>query len=166
MCRNSPSKVADKCDICGGDLILRKDDDPSVIRTRFEVYEKSTRPLVDYYGKTGKMVEIDASLPIEKAFNNVLKLPPNKYSAYAQVWIGIAREKSGQIAKAKLEYELYLKLYPDGADAGWVKARLSKLKAIQPTPPPVLAESAAEAAWSSARRTSTRPPGQVAPALP
>lgn len=80
------------------------------------------------------------------AFNNVLKLPPNKYSAYAQVWIGIAREKSGQIAKAKLEYELYLKLYPDGADAGWVKARLSKLKAIQPTPPPVLAESAAEAA--------------------
>lgn len=74
---HSPSKVAGKCDACGGELILRKDDDPSVIRTRFEVYEKSTRPLVDYYGKTGKMVEIDASLPIEKAFNNVLKVLAN-----------------------------------------------------------------------------------------
>ncbi|MFA6169456.1 MAG: adenylate kinase [Candidatus Margulisiibacteriota bacterium] len=74
---HSPSKVADKCDICGGELILRQDDNPSVIRTRFEVYEKSTRPLVDYYGKTGKMVEIDASLPIEKAFNNVLKVLAN-----------------------------------------------------------------------------------------
>ncbi|MFA5034321.1 MAG: adenylate kinase [Candidatus Margulisiibacteriota bacterium] len=74
---HSPSKVAGKCDACGGELILRKDDDPNVIRTRFEVYEKSTRPLVDYYGKTGKMVEIDASLPIEKAFNNVLKVLAN-----------------------------------------------------------------------------------------
>ncbi|MBU0629704.1 MAG: adenylate kinase [Candidatus Margulisbacteria bacterium] len=74
---HSPPKVSGRCDSCGGELILRKDDDQGVIRTRFEVYDKSTRPLVDYYGKTGKMVEIDASLPIEKAFNNVLKILAN-----------------------------------------------------------------------------------------
>ena len=67
------------------------------------------------------------------AFNSVLQLPPNKYSSAAQVWIGIAREKSGQLAKAKLEYEMYLKLYPEGTDASWVKGRLAMLNAIQPS---------------------------------
>lgn len=74
-----------------------------------------------------------------EAFNNVLKLPPNKYSQGAQVWIGIAREKSGQIAKAKLEFETYLKLYPDGTEAKWVKDRLARLNAIQPSPSVTLA---------------------------
>lgn len=69
------------------------------------------------------------------AFNNVLKLPPNKYTPAAQVWIGIAREKSGQQAKAKLEYELYLKLYPDGADAAWVRGRLGALSSLQSAAP-------------------------------
>lgn len=77
------------------------------------------------------------------AFNNVLKLPPNKYSSSAQVWIGIAREKSGQLAKAKLEYELYLKLYPDGKDATWVRGRLAKLNSIQYAVPPAMHQPAA-----------------------
>lgn len=70
-----------------------------------------------------------------EAFNNTLRLPPNKYSQDAQVWIGIAREKAGQLAKAKLEYESYLKLYPNGTATVWVKDRLAKLKAIQPYMP-------------------------------
>lgn len=69
-----------------------------------------------------------------EAFNNVLKLPSNKYSPDAQLWIGIAREKSGQQAKAKLEYDSYLKLYPNGTAAKWVKERLARLEAIQPSP--------------------------------
>lgn len=69
-----------------------------------------------------------------EAFNNTLKLPANKYSPDAQVWIGIAREKSGQIAKAKLEYASYLKLYPNGTAAKWVNERLARLEAIQPSP--------------------------------
>lgn len=68
-----------------------------------------------------------------EALNNVLSLPPNKYSSDAQIWIGIAREKSGQPAKAVSEYQTYLKLYPDGAGATWVKDRLAKLKSIQPS---------------------------------
>ena len=71
------------------------------------------------------------------AFNNTLKLPLNKYSPDAQLWIGIAREKSGQQSKAALEYDTYLKLYPDGAAAKWVKERLARLNAI--LPPPALA---------------------------
>ncbi|HEY6094679.1 MAG TPA: hypothetical protein VIU93_06980 [Gallionellaceae bacterium] len=67
-------------------------------------------------------------------FNNVLNMPPNKYTQDAQVWIGIAREKSGQAPKARLEYETYLKLYPQGSAAPWVKDRLARLNAILPPP--------------------------------
>jgi hypothetical protein len=69
------------------------------------------------------------------AFNNVLKLPSNKYSQDAQVWIGIAREKSGQPYKALSEYETYLKLYPVGTAAMWVKDRQAKLGAVLPALP-------------------------------
>jgi len=46
---NNPPKVPGKCDLCGGELYLRHDDEPEVIRTRFEVYEKETLPLVRRY---------------------------------------------------------------------------------------------------------------------
>jgi len=89
-----------------------------------------------------------------EAFNNVLNLPPNKYSPAAQVWIGIAREKSGQQAKAKLEYELYLKLYPAGADAGWVRTRLGKLNAIPSAATPAVPATAPVRAQPTEFQTS------------
>ncbi len=68
-----------------------------------------------------------------EALNAVLNLPANKYSADAQLWIGIAKERSGQPAKAKLEFESYLKLYPNGTEKSWVTARLAKLNVLAPT---------------------------------
>lgn len=79
-------------------------------------------------------------------FNKVLNLPPNKYSSDAQLWMGIARERSGQQLKARAEYELYLKLYPDGAQKDWVAARLTRLA---PAPAPKAA---------AARPDPVRPP--------
>ncbi len=69
------------------------------------------------------------------AFNNVLKLPGNQYTPDAQIWIGIAREKSGQPYKARSEYETYLKLYPSGTAAVWAKDRIAKLNAVLPALP-------------------------------
>lgn len=74
------------------------------------------------------------------AFNAVLNLPPNKYSANAQLWIGIAKERSGQQSKARLEYESYLKLYPNGAETAWVTQRLAKLHVSVPAPTPTIAK--------------------------
>lgn len=62
-----------------------------------------------------------------EAFNKLLMLPPNQYSQDAQEWMGVARERSGQTAKAKVEYELYLKLYTTGQGVIWVKQRLAGL---------------------------------------
>jgi hypothetical protein len=62
-----------------------------------------------------------------KALNKLLLLPPNDYTQDGQEWIGVARERAGQIDKAKVEYDLYLRLYPDGAGAARVAQRLNEL---------------------------------------
>ncbi|MDO8988218.1 MAG: hypothetical protein Q7U91_01145 [Sideroxyarcus sp.] len=59
------------------------------------------------------------------ALNKLLLLPPNDYTQDGQEWIGVARDRAGQDAKAKVEYDLYLRLYPDGAGAARVAKRLA-----------------------------------------
>jgi adenylate kinase len=51
----SPSKVAGKCDKCGGVLQHRSDDNEATIRNRLQVYEAQTAPLVSYYKAQGKL---------------------------------------------------------------------------------------------------------------
>ena len=64
--------------------------------------------------------------------NQLLLLPPNKSSQEAQELIGVARERAGQTELARKEYELYLKLFPNGEGATRVRQRLASL-----APPPV-----------------------------
>ncbi|HHW45919.1 MAG TPA: adenylate kinase [Clostridiales bacterium] len=47
--------VEGKCDLCDGNLIRRKDDDPETVLERLRVYHVETKPLKDYYQKTGKL---------------------------------------------------------------------------------------------------------------
>ena len=49
------------------------------------------------------------------ALNRLLLLPPNDYTQDGQEWIGVARERDGQPDKAKVEYDLYLRLFPEGS---------------------------------------------------
>ena len=60
-------------------------------------------------------------------FNALLNLPPNKQSQEAQELVGLARERNGEITKAKAEYEHYLRAYPDGAGVARVRQRLAGL---------------------------------------
>lgn len=60
-----------------------------------------------------------------EAFNKLLLLPPNDYTQDGQEWIGVARERAGQPDKAKVEYDLYLRLYPQGEGAARVAQRLA-----------------------------------------
>ena len=59
--------------------------------------------------------------------NQVLNLPPNDASQEAQELIGQVREALGSDDRARAEYQLYLKLYPDGPGAERVRARLAGL---------------------------------------
>jgi adenylate kinase len=47
----NPPRVEGKDDLTGEDLIQRKDDEEATVRTRLQVYQDQTRPLVDYYSQ-------------------------------------------------------------------------------------------------------------------
>lgn len=49
----------------------RADDNEDAIRTRFEVYEKETQPLIERYAECGKLVEINAAGTIEEVFRDL-----------------------------------------------------------------------------------------------
>ena len=55
----------------------------------------------------------------------ILKYPENQYSAEAQELLGVARQKNGQIAEARSEYEDYLRRYPSGERSERVRQRLA-----------------------------------------
>ncbi len=55
----SPPKEAGKCDQCGGELYQRDDDKPETVRNRLSVYTQQTAPLIDYYAKQGKLLEVN-----------------------------------------------------------------------------------------------------------
>jgi hypothetical protein len=64
--------------------------------------------------------------------NRTLGLPTNAQTEAAQALIGEVREQNGEIAKARAEYELYLKLYPKGTDAKRVQEKLAALPKVAP----------------------------------
>jgi adenylate kinase len=47
------------CNNCNGELYQREDDAEQTVRARLQVYASSTRPLLDYYGRSGLLAEID-----------------------------------------------------------------------------------------------------------
>ena len=69
----NPSKVEGICDLCGGQLITRKDDAPETVRKRLQVYHSTTEVLKDFYGKLGRLRLINGSQSIEGANEDILK---------------------------------------------------------------------------------------------
>lgn len=61
----APPKVKGKCDHCGGELYQRADDTEETARKRLSVYFKQTMPLINYYTKAGKLVEINGEQAIK-----------------------------------------------------------------------------------------------------
>lgn len=55
---DKPPKVKGICDRCGGQLYQRDDDKPETIKKRLQVYLEETAPLINYYKKAGKLVEV------------------------------------------------------------------------------------------------------------
>ena len=69
----NPPKTDGHCDLCGAELIVRKDDAPETVRHRLEVYHASTEVLKDFYGKLGRLRLVNGSQSIEGANEDILK---------------------------------------------------------------------------------------------
>jgi len=71
--KTNPPEKEGVCDKCGGELILRDDDQPETIKNRLDVYKKQTEPLVDYYSNKGLLVSIDGSKSIDEIQTEIKK---------------------------------------------------------------------------------------------
>jgi adenylate kinase len=56
-----PTQTEGICDVCSGSVIQRDDDRDDVIRNRLAVYHNKTSPLVEYYGRTGRLHRVGAA---------------------------------------------------------------------------------------------------------
>lgn len=70
----NPTKVEGICDACGGELVLRADDEPETVKKRLDVYHEQTQPLIDYYTKAEKLVEVDGTVAMAEVFHAIIKI--------------------------------------------------------------------------------------------
>jgi len=68
----NPPTIPGKCDVCGGELYQRDDDNEETVTKRIEVYENQTSPLIEYYNKQGVLLNIDGSQNIDKVFDDIV----------------------------------------------------------------------------------------------
>ncbi len=68
---NAP-KTEGVCDLCGSELVIRKDDAPETVRHRLEVYHASTEILKSYYEKQGKLRMVEGNQDIHCINDQIL----------------------------------------------------------------------------------------------
>jgi len=71
---DAPPPSGARCDACGGELYQREDDRPEVIEHRYDVYQESTAPLIDYYQKRGLLRNVDGALPADQVFEQIMMI--------------------------------------------------------------------------------------------
>ena len=59
------------CDLCGGELYQRKDDNEEALKVRLEHYVQDTKPLLDYYAKEGLLESFNSLVGKEQLFDEV-----------------------------------------------------------------------------------------------
>ncbi|MBL6469300.1 adenylate kinase [Mogibacterium sp.] len=70
---NVPPKKEGVCDICGGELIQRKDDNIETVENRINVYEDQTAPLIGYYKEAGSLVDFDGEASLDEVFDAIVQ---------------------------------------------------------------------------------------------
>jgi len=62
------------CDMDGSELLQRADDTEAVVRERICLYERHTRPLIEYYSAQGVLHEVEGMCDPESVTANILKV--------------------------------------------------------------------------------------------
>ena len=70
----NPPKVEGICDLDGGKLYQREDDNPETVANRLSVNVKQTKPLLDFYENQGVLKNIDGSREIENVTEDVIQI--------------------------------------------------------------------------------------------
>lgn len=70
-------EVEGVCNLCGGNLVIRKDDEPETVKNRLNVYHEQTEPLKDFYKGCGKLIIVEGQDRVEDTTRLVLEALEN-----------------------------------------------------------------------------------------
>lgn len=65
---------SDVCDKCGAKLYQRDDDKEETVKSRLEVYEKQTAPLIEYYSAKGVLRDVDGMKDVADVTSEIVKV--------------------------------------------------------------------------------------------
>ena len=72
---SKPPKVDNRCDLHpDAELVHRADDNEESVSTRLATYDELTKPLIDYYEKSGRLSKVDGRGELEDIYSELDKL--------------------------------------------------------------------------------------------
>jgi tetratricopeptide (TPR) repeat protein len=132
-----PGAWIDRADADGGARVSAAPvpaptEPPASIAASDETADKAAQ-LMDEARRAMTVGELSRAVQI---YTKILQMPPNAHQPDAQEFLALARERNGQIAHAKAEYQRYLEVYADEEGAERVEQRLAALLATAGSRPP------------------------------
>jgi adenylate kinase len=70
---SAPPKIPGKCDKCGGELYQRPDDTEETVKERLKVFHDQTIPILEYYRKQNKVIEVNGNLEIQEVAKEIIR---------------------------------------------------------------------------------------------
>lgn len=71
---NVPPKRTGICDLCGGELYQRADDQEATVVNRLEVYRRQTESLIEHYERQGLLRRVDSSQGPDKLVADIMRI--------------------------------------------------------------------------------------------
>ena len=66
-------KVPDTCDVCGGPLVPREDDNPDALKARLHDYHTKTKPILELFERKEPMAYVDATRSVAAVQDEIRK---------------------------------------------------------------------------------------------
>ena len=70
---SNPTRIQGICDHCGGEVKIRKDDEPETVKHRLQVYHATTEVLKTFYSQRGLLRLVYGNQPIAGTHEDILK---------------------------------------------------------------------------------------------
>jgi len=69
----NPTKIEGTCDHCGGHEFFRRPDDAAeVVKTRLDVYQNQTEPLIGFYSKSSRLKSVDGMAAVNDVQSQII----------------------------------------------------------------------------------------------
>jgi adenylate kinase len=69
-----PPRVDELCDCDASKLVTRNDDRLEVIQPRLAAYQEQTRPVAEYYQRTGRLIAVNGDLPMDEVTEQIFRI--------------------------------------------------------------------------------------------